>query len=276
MSRGRSCNASRPISSLRGVRAGRVDQLWTYPVKSFAGERVDAVSLAGDGPVGDRAWGVYDIEADVVLSAKRVGVLLYASVAGDTVTLPTGFVGRVGDTALDDAMCGWLGRSVRMVHVDEHPSLRQEMHQDNEDPQSLVVRWRTPRGRYVDLFPLHLMGAESVRRLSVAHPDLDWDVRRFRPNAVFETDVPDDEWQGRRLGIGTVEIEVPDQLTERCVMVTRAQPSLQEQRATLRTIARARRYEGPLTAGSAGAQLGFYGEVVVPGTMRVGDDVTFL
>ena len=258
------------------MRAGRVEQLWTYPVKSFAGEIVDSVVLAGDGPVGDRAWGVYDTEADVVLSAKRVGALLYASVAGEQVTLPTGFEGRLGDPALDDALGAWLDRSVRMVHVDDEPSLRQEMHRDNEDPQSLVVRWRTPRGRYVDLFPLHLMGTESVRRLSSAHPELDWDVRRFRPNAVFETDVPDDDWQGRRVRIGAVELEVPDQLTERCVMVTRSQPSLDEQRATLRTLARARRYEGPLTAGSAGAQLGFYGEVVTPGTIRVGDEITLL
>jgi hypothetical protein len=30
-----------------------------------------------------------------------------------------------------------------------------------------------------------------------------------------------------------------------------------------------------LTAGSAGAQLGFYGTVAVPGTIRVGDDIEF-
>ena len=253
---------------------GRVEQLWTYPVKSFAGVPVDVMSLTDDGPAGDRAWGVYDISSDVVLSAKRVGALLYASVNADVVTLPTGSTGRLGDPALDNALSEWLGRTVRMVHVDEQPSLRQEMHQDNEDEHSLVLRWRTPRGRYVDLFPLHLIATVSLHQLAAAHPDLDWDVRRFRPNAVFATDVPEEEWLGRRLRIGTVELEIPDQLTERCVMITRAQPSLAEQRSTLRTIARARRgFEGPLTAGSAGAQLGCYGEVVRAGTMRVGDDV---
>jgi uncharacterized protein YcbX len=150
------------------------------------------------------------------------------------------------------------------------------MHQDNENDQSSIVRWRTPRGHYVDLFALHLMGTASLQQLADAHPDLDWDVRRFRPNALFETDVPDDDWQGRRLRIGTVELEVPDQLTERCVMTTRAQPSLPEQRAILRTIARARKYDGPLTAGSAGAQLGFYGTVAVPGTIHVGDEIEFV
>ena len=256
------------------MQIGQVGQLWAYPVKSFAGIPVESMALTDEGPVGDRAWGVYDVEADVVMSAKRVGALLYASVAGDVATLPSGASGRLGDPALDRALSEWLGRSVRMVHVDEEATLRQEMHQDNEDDASLVIRWRTPRGRYVDLFPLHLMATISLRQLEDAHPDLDWDVRRFRPNAVFETDVPEDDWRARTLRIGTVEISVPDQLTERCVMITRAQPEIAEQRSTLRTLARRRGYEGPITAGSAGAQLGCYGEVVVAGTIRVGDAVT--
>ena len=256
------------------MQIGRVGQLWSYPVKSFAGVPVDVLSLSDDGPVGDRAWGVYDDSSDVVLSAKRVGALLYATLNGDVATLPTGESGRLGAPSLDGALSKWLGRSVRMVHVDDQPTLRQEMHQDNEDERSLLVRWRTPRGRYVDLFPLHLMATVSLRQLAEAHPDLEWDVRRFRPNAVFDTEVPEEEWLGRTLRIGPVELAVPDQLTERCVMITRAQPSLSEQRSTLRTIARERRgFEGPLTAGSAGAQLGCYGEVLVAGAIRVGDSV---
>jgi uncharacterized protein YcbX len=256
------------------VQIGRVGQLWSYPVKSFAGVAVDVMVLTDEGPVGDRAWGIFDVAADVVLSAKRVGALLFASVDGEVATLPTGASGRLGDPSLDDALSEWLGRSVRMVHVDEQPTLRQEMHQDNEDDSSLVIRWRTPRGRYVDLFPLHLMASVSVEQLARSHPDLDWDVRRFRPNAVVETDVPEERWLGRTLRIGSVELSVPDQLTERCVMTTRAQPWFGEQRSILRTIARDRRgFEGPLTAGSAGAQLGCYGEVVVAGEVRVGDAV---
>ncbi|MEO5840069.1 MAG: MOSC N-terminal beta barrel domain-containing protein [Acidimicrobiales bacterium] len=256
------------------MQIGRVGQLWSYPVKSFAGVSVDVMSFEDEGPAGDRAWGVYDVEADVVMSAKRVGALLFASVDGDVATLPTGASGRLGDATLDESLSEWLGRSVRMVHVDEEPTLRQEMHRDNEDDTSLVIRWRTPRGRYVDLFPLHLMATVSLDQMARAHPDVDWDVRRFRPNALFETDVPEEEWLGRTLCIGAVELSVPDQLTERCVMTTRAQPWFGEQRSILRTIARHRRgFEGPLTAGSAGAQLGCYGEVVVAGTIRVGDAV---
>jgi uncharacterized protein YcbX len=259
------------------VDLGRVEQLWTYPVKSFAGVRHDEVSLSIEGPDGDRSWGVYDPAADVVLSAKRVGALLMATVRDDRVTLPDGTVGTLGDPALDDALSAWLGRRVHMVRVLDMPSVRQEMNQDNEDASSPLVRWRSPRGRYVDLFALHLLATGSLRRLGAAHPSLDWDVRRFRPSILIDTDVPEDDWQGKALRIGAVELTVPDQLTERCVMITRAQPDLAEQRATLRTIARGRSgYEGPLTAGSARALLGCYGEVRVAGTIRTGDRVELL
>jgi uncharacterized protein YcbX len=32
----------------------RVEELWRYPVKSMAGERLDAVEVAGSGIEGDR------------------------------------------------------------------------------------------------------------------------------------------------------------------------------------------------------------------------------
>jgi uncharacterized protein YcbX len=259
------------------MRIGRVAQLFVYPVKSFAGVEVEALEVGPAGPAGDRAWGVYDPEADVVLSAKRVGELLDARVEGDEAVLPTGERGRLGDTALDAALSAWLGRTVRVVHVDDEPTLRQEMHRDNEDLSSAVIRWRTPRGRYVDLFPLHLLLTSTVATLATTHRELDWDVRRFRPNVLIETDCGEDELLTRTLRIGGAVIVVPDQHTERCVMVTREQQALPRQRSSLRAIARARRdYEGPLTAGSAKAVLGCYGEVRVPGTIRAGDAVELL
>jgi hypothetical protein len=259
------------------VLLGAVAQAWTYPVKSFAGVRSDALVLDAEGPVGDRAWGVYDLEADVVLSAKRTGALLGATVRGDVVTLPDGTSGALGDNALDVALSAWLGRPVQMVRVDDQPTLRIEMHQDNEDERSPLVRWRSPRGRYVDLFALHLLSTGSLRRCEAAHPELDWDVRRFRPNLLVDTDVPEAEWMGGVLRAGAVEVTVPDQLTERCVMITRAQAELREQRSSLRALARSvSGFEGRITAGSAKALLGCYGEVRIAGTIRVGDPVELI
>ena len=37
--------------------AYEVNGLWRYPVKSMAGEAVEAVELDADGVVGDRRWG---------------------------------------------------------------------------------------------------------------------------------------------------------------------------------------------------------------------------
>ncbi len=60
-------------------------------------------------------------------------------------------------------------------------------------------------------------------------------------------------------------------------MITRPQPDLAEQRATLRTLAVDRSgYEGPLTAGSARALLGCYGQVRAAGTIRTGDPIELL
>ncbi|GIT46422.1 MAG: hypothetical protein Ct9H300mP12_10070 [Acidimicrobiales bacterium] len=45
--------------------------LWRYPVKSMAGEAVEAVELDVDGVAGDRQWGVRDLDTDRLASAKK-------------------------------------------------------------------------------------------------------------------------------------------------------------------------------------------------------------
>jgi uncharacterized protein YcbX len=255
---------------------GTVRELWQYPVKSLQGERVLAVALDDTGPVGDRAWGVLDVATGELLSAKRTGVLLEAAVRGSTVTLPTGAAHDVGTAALDAALAEWLGREVRLVHVRDEASLPQSMHLDNEDLTSLVIRWRSPRGRYVDLFPLHFLTTATLASAARAHPDLDWDVRRFRPNLVIDTVVHERELLGATLRMGEAVVRVPEQLTERCVMTTRAQNvnGLDAQRSLLRTLARdAGNADAALTAGSGTTPFGAYLEVVSAGRVAEGDPV---
>ncbi len=71
---------------------GSIAALWHYPVKSFQGLRVETLDLDAEGPRGDRCWGVLDVEADALLSAKRTGVLLDAFLDGDHAVLPGGVV----------------------------------------------------------------------------------------------------------------------------------------------------------------------------------------
>jgi uncharacterized protein YcbX len=248
---------------------GTVVELWRYPVKSLQGERVDRLDLADDGPVGDRAWAVLDRDTGVLVSAKRTGALLEASAVTREheviVRLPTGHEGPVGDPDLDRALTGWLGRDVAMVSVADEPTLRQEMAVDNLDEASQVIRWRTPRGRYVDLFGLHLLTTAELA---------DHDVRRFRPNVVIDAPTDVGPWLGRELTVGSVRLSVPDQRTERCVMVTRAQPGLAADRSVLRSLVPTDApADAPLTVGSNLAVLGGYAEVVTPGEVMVGDRV---
>jgi uncharacterized protein len=255
---------------------GTVRELWQYPVKSMQGVRVTTVQLDATGPVGDRAWGVLDVDAGELLSAKRTGSLLDAVVDGEEVVLGSGERHRLGSAELDAALSSWLGLVVRMVHVSGEASLAQSMHLDNEDLASPVVRWRSPRGRYVDLFPLHFLTTAWLAQVTAAHPDLDWDLRRFRPNLVLDTDTHERELLGTVLRIGGAVVRVPDQLTERCVMTTRAQPvhGLGAQRGLLRTLARdAGNADAALTAGSATTPFGAYLEVVTAGPVSEGAEV---
>jgi uncharacterized protein YcbX len=255
---------------------GSVRELWQYRVKSLQGERVPVVELDDTGPVGDRAWGVLDVATGELLSAKRTGELLEATIDGPIVTLPTGAAHEIGTAELDAALAVWLGREVRLVNVDDEASLAQTMHLDNEDLSSLVIRWRSPRGRYVDLFPLHFLTTATLDAAVAAHPELDWDVRRFRPNIVIDTATHESELLGATLRIGGAVVRVPEQLTERCVMTTRAQVvnGLAAQRSLLRTLARdAGNGDAALTAGSGVTPFGAYLEVVGPGRVVEGDAV---
>ena len=59
--------------------AGRVAQLWRYPVKSLGGERLEHADIGARGILGDRLWAVRDLERDITVSARQMPVLLTAT-----------------------------------------------------------------------------------------------------------------------------------------------------------------------------------------------------
>jgi uncharacterized protein YcbX len=125
-----------------------------------------------------------------------------------------------------------------------------------------------PPGTFLDLAPVHLLTSGTLRACADARPDLDWDVRRFRPNLVVDTDqvelFGEQDWVGRRLRVGEVELAV-DSPTVRCAMPLRAQPGLERQ---------VELFEAMSELNEAYPNhLGVYCSVVSPGTVRVGDSV---
>ena len=89
-----------------------------------------------------------------------------------------------------------------------------------------------------------------------------WPVRRFRPNVLVDGN-GEDELVGRRIGIGSVVLDVVKRI-DRCVMITRPQPGgIERDPGVLKTVLR--ESDGFLGVGAL---------VVTPGRFHVGERVT--
>lgn len=244
--------------------------LWRYPVKSLRGESCDELELSPTGAVGDRQWGLLDTASNTVLSAKREGQLFDAIATlrdGELrVTLPGGHSYEPGDS-LDEALTMWLGRSVRLVEAATFGAATYEAHADFEDDDSRLETWEGPAGSFVDSSPLHLLSSIDLEQLSSERPDLQWDVRRFRPNVFLSpTDESPSPFRvGSRVLVGAGEIRI-QQPCIRCVMTTRPQPGgVDRQLDVLRHLAR-----------HHDSAVGVLASVDRPAKVRVGDLVRAL
>jgi uncharacterized protein YcbX len=250
--------------------SSRISSLWRYPVKSLRGEACDELELSPTGVVGDRQWGILDIASNTVLSAKREGQLFDAMATLRDgvlrVTLPGEHSYESGDP-LDEALTTWLGRPVRLVEAATFGAAAYEAHADFEDDNSHLETWEGPAGSFVDSSPLHLLSSSDLEQLSGERPDLQWDIRRFRPNVFLSTneESPSTFRIGARVAIGAGEIRI-QQPCIRCVMTTRPQPGgVERQLDVLRHLAR-----------QHDSAVGVLAGVERPAKVRVGDLVRAL
>lgn len=217
-----------------------------YPVKAMGGEELGSVVIDGRGLVGDRLLAVTDDEGRFA-SAKstrrfrrRDAVLQFAArteTDGTVVVTGAGGERRVGDPALDEVLADATGATVRVAAEGAVP------HQD--------------------------MGAVSlVGTATLAWCARRWggtaDVRRLRANLLVATEEPfaEEAWVGRDLRCGTARLRVVERVP-RCRTVDLDQDGAV---AEGRWLARA-------TAERDGF-LAVYADVVAPGTVRLGDDVS--
>ncbi len=132
-----------------------------------------------------------------------------------------------------------------------------------------IFEYVSPLGTYFDVFPIHVITTASLRALQAKYPAGDWDVRRFRPNFVIETDTSisglvEEGWTGRVLRLGEVELECTV-ATPRCSMVMQGQPGLAKDTRILRTI-----------VNEAEQNVGIYAKVRKVGEVSVGTAVELL
>jgi uncharacterized protein YcbX len=161
------------------VQVGVVSQVWRYPVKSMAGERIGAAEVGWHGLDGDRRWAF--LRDDVPRSGfpwltirQRPELALYRPrIDGNRV-----LVRPPGGEEVDVLELG-LGRALKLDRT------------------------------AVDWAPVSLITTASVGA---------FDFRRFRPNLLVESDVSEAEWVGAQLEIGGIRLYVTER-DERCVIV---------------------------------------------------------
>jgi hypothetical protein len=172
-----------------------VAELWRYPVKSMAGERLERAEVRREGVVGDRLVQVYDMRGRVVTARARPWLLGYR-----------GSLGPDGEPRVDGQP--WSSPAVAALIVQA------------AGPGARLQRFLGEE-RF-DVLPLLVATDGAIAALGV-------DGRRLRPNVVVGgvDGLGEREWPGRRLRIGAVVIAVA-QLRARCVMTT-YDPDTQEQ-----------------------------------------------
>ena len=205
---------------------GRISEIWRYPVKSMAGERVDAVEIRTLGMHADRMWAVRDLKLGATTSAKRLPTLMFltarfaATPPADAgpgnapevlVGFPDGTEVSSSDPAVHSRLSAYLDHDVELRPLPPldakgeyrgplmtKTDIRSIMGLEPDEPLpdlsmfpvkmlAELMRYATPVGTYADVYPLHLITDQTLRTMAAIAPNCDWDVRRFRPSVLIET-----------------------------------------------------------------------------------------
>jgi uncharacterized protein YcbX len=278
--------------------SGSVKSLWRYPVKSMAGEELDASEVTGRGLLGDRAYALIDSVDGKVASAKnpRKWPRLFefgaafcgnprsgAALPAVRITLPDGTAVSSEQPDIDAVLSRALGRDVGVRaavpgHGDVAASTSpnpwaaraEEYWPDMEglDFRDTVTDFDLPQGTFFDAAVLHVLTTATLDRLGELYPAGRMATRRFRPNIVIDTaggaaSFVENGWVGRTLRLGDqVQLTVTEPCP-RCVMITLPQGSLPKDSGILRTAAQHNK-----------THVGVYASVLRGGQVRHGDHIT--
>jgi uncharacterized protein YcbX len=234
---------------------GRITALYSYPVKSMAGDLLNAAQLGWHGIEGDRRFAFRRLtdksEFPWLSASKLPELLLYKPFRHDN------------DRA------GLLPTHVRTPEGKEYELQSDALREDVSRRHGSDVELMNLRHGIFDESPISVITLSTVRGIE-RESARELDLRRFRPNVVLETNstgpFAEDEWVGRTLifgegtGAAAVKITMKD---ERCVMVNFDPDTAARDSEVMKTVVR-------LNQNYAGV----YGTVVRAGELRVGQVVT--
>ncbi|MFK7915757.1 MAG: MOSC domain-containing protein [Pseudomonadales bacterium] len=295
------------MSQTTAATNAQVHSLFRYPVKSMAGESLNQTALTTLGIPGDRAWAVKDEVRGGIRGGKRFPALLdmqarfLTTPQADTriearspavrMQFPDGSHVDSQDPAINDKLSAYLGSAVSLWPIlpaealehyrrgtpefeDMETELRAAFGRTADEPlpdlskfPQELFEYESPPGTYFDAYPILIMSRSGLAALQADAPDSDFDVRRFRPNILVDSDTPgyfEDAWAGQILQIGSarLQVELP---CPRCVMTTHGFDDLPKDPSIMRTLVQ-----------SHDGHLGVYANIIEPGTIQAGDTVTVL
>jgi uncharacterized protein len=218
-----------------------VVEIWRYPVKSMAGERLDSCAVTDRGLEGDRRWAF--IDHSPARAGKWFNIKQHAPLMTFHARLIDGALDVLApdgsSVALDDAL-------VRRFEAEtQRPIELRELPGENFDAAHVLI---------VNLATVDAFALEAGMPI---------DPRRFRANLYVDGLESEEElgWLGRVIRAGDVELEVVDRC-ERCKVITMDPDTTQATPELLRLLVE--RHD---------ERLGMYCRVVRPGRVSVGDFV---
>lgn len=259
----------------------RIAALWRYPVKSCAGEAVDALPLDDTGwPVGDRAWGVVDATGELTwMGAHPRLARVQAALLPDhlRLTTPDARLAVPLDGGAEVAARGWNAARQDFDPLqawDAGDAAADLLHAATGAPLRLV-RLSLPARRRPMLNALHLLGDGSLQAWQEhLTPALARLTERARPNLVLAGEggepLPpfiEDLMTEAQVGALTLRRTA---VCERCLMTTVDPASGEPQAAALEALTRLSQERAP----GAPVQFGVYVSASGGGVLRVGDRVS--
>ncbi len=269
---------------------GSVKQILRFPVKSMGGESLNTTYVDENGVKGDRIFALKELETGFIVSAKnpkkwKAIIELEAFLENEKLKTRQIQTRQVFDNENDitNLIEKLTSRKVSLVSNSNQQEIREAdrspIEQVGSDIRQEPLASASQKGHFFDFAPIHIITTSSLNQIRKYYPQGKFDLKRFRPNIVIDTEdktgFVENKWLGKTLHIGAgLQIKIIEPCP-RCVVTTLKQGELEKDNEILKTIVRHNQvesytyYPGTLLKGV----LGVYGVIEKSGKIHLEDEV---